>query len=314
MNKELTLEQMVHWGETCNEIEYEYAVHSYYNFKYRSLGGRPGKRSPMNWVDGDEIIGSHSFGGMVGYEHAEINWGGGRKDPEETAKRTEMMKKGTLEMYPMLEDIYDIGTIGSVGLHSVATGVFEVAEDGMSARASFYTPGIMAGNAGRTGMQDGCIMWERYGTDWLFVGGAWKTIHNQVAEDFTEDMDHLNYADEAWKALQETGIIAGRLMYIAPEGIDIRGPAHMNYSPVQVPQYTCMPPEPYECLSRSEWYIARPNDGSLYTTVFPIENFDALDALSRWFGPPMGGAVVPALRKEGSDGPPRRNPTASPKP
>lgn len=295
MKRNLTLEQMVHWGEACNEIEYEYSIHSYYNFKYRSIGGRPGKTSPMNWADTENIVGSHSFGGMVGYENAEIGWGGGRKDPEETARRNERMKRDTLKQYPMLADVYDMGTVGSVGLHSVATSVFEVAEDGMSARASFYTPGIMAGNTGRDGMQDGSIMWERYGTDWVFENGAWVTLHNHVAEDFTEDMDHINYAAEAWVALMETGICAARLMHVRPEGIGIRGPAHMNYSPVQVPQYTLLPPEPYETLSRSEWYVARPGDGTLYSTVFEVEDFDPLKALTRWFGAPMGGPLVAEL-------------------
>lgn len=297
MKRNLTFEQMIHWGETCNEIEYEYSIHSYYHIKCRGLAGRPGKTSAMNWADTENIVGSHTFGGMIGYEHAETNWGGGRKDPEEVARQNAKAKQDMLEQYPMLEDIYDMGAIGSVGLHSVATGVFEVAEDGMSARASFYTPGFMANNTGRRGgtKQDCCIMWERYGTDWVFENGAWKTIHNHVAEDFTEDMDHMNYAEEAWNALLETGICAGRLMYIRPAGVDIRGPAHMNYSPVQVPQYNLLPPEPYECLSRSEWYVARPGDGTLYSTVFEIEDFDPLKALTRWFGPPFGGPVVAEL-------------------
>ena len=298
MIHDLTLEQMIHWGETCNEIEYEYSVHSYYNFKFRGLGGRPDRYSPMKWVNGDNIVGSHSFGGMVGYENAEIGWGGGRKDPEQTKRMAAMQKENNLKMYPQLEKIYDMGTIGSVGMHSVANSVFEVAEDGMSCRASFYTPGIMAGNAGRTGKLDGSIMWERYGTDWLFEEGEWRTVHNMVAEDFTEDMDHVNYAEEAWHALEETGICAARLMHVRPNGIEIRGPAHMNYSAVQVPQYNLLPPEPYDTLNHTEWYVARPGDGSLYSTVFEVEDFDALDALTRWFGPPMGGPIIEELRSK----------------
>lgn len=190
-----------------------------------------------------------------------------------------------LKMYPQLEPTIEEGNVGRIGLHSIASSIIEVAEDGMSARASFYTPGIMGSPATKDGGQFASIMWERYGTDWVFENGEWCTIHNLVAEDFTYDMDHINYARDAWEALMETGIIGSRLMGdMKPRGIDIRGPGHMNYSPVQVPQYNAVWPEPYDTLNHSEWYVCKPGDGKAYTVVFEKEGVDYKQALLRWFG------------------------------
>ncbi len=293
MKADKSVAEMIHCAESCNEIEYEYAMHSYWNFRLRK---RPGHPSPMHWCDRSDICATHSFGTLIGYDHAEKEWSRGLSE----GPMQEMMKKmhaALIEKYPELEGK---NLQGQCGMHQVATSVIEIAEDGLSARASFYTPGIMADNTTVRGYQSGCFMWERYGTDWVYDPDTadWGTFHNQVAEDFSADLDCENPAAVSYRDLMETGIIVNTMMSpMMPKGIDIPGPTHMAYSPVQAPQYNPLPPEPYDTLNHTEWYIPKPGNGANYIRVFEKEGVVLEDVLKKAFA---GG---PGPDVDGQDGP-----------
>ncbi len=58
----------------------------------------------------------------------------------------------------------------------------EVADDGLSVRASFLTPGTLMGPIGMDGKTRGGIwLWERYGSEFAYVDGKWQWFHEQVA-------------------------------------------------------------------------------------------------------------------------------------
>lgn len=286
MKGKMTVSEMIHRAEGCNEIEYEYAMHSYWNFRLRE---RPGHLSPMHWCKRDDICATHSFGTLVSYDHAEIEWNNGL--------RTGPMRERLMQMHARLRELYPEldgkNLEGQCGMHQVATSVIEIAEDGLSARASFYTPGIMADNTSMRGHQSGCFMWERYGTDWIYDPEAadWGTFHNQVAEDFSADLDCENPAAVAYESLMETGLRINTMMGpMKPKGIDIPGPSHMPYSPVQVPQYNALPPEPYDTIEHTGWYIPKPGNGKAYIKVFDKEGVDVDEVLKKAFSGPGPGS------------------------
>jgi hypothetical protein len=67
---------------------------------------------------------------------------------------------------------------GHFQMHTITTGVIEVAQDRKTAKGIFYTPGMVgAYNAGGW-------MWERYGVDFINEDGVWKIWHLHVYSDF----------------------------------------------------------------------------------------------------------------------------------
>lgn len=285
--KQYNTAELIHWAESCNEIEYEYSMHSYWNFRLRV---RPDHVSPMHWCKRDDIVAAHCFGALIGYDHAELGWSAGLR----SGPMYEMLLRRFAELRKKYPELENKNLEGQCGMHQVCTSVIEVAEDGLSARASFYTPGIMADNTNGTGFQSGCFMWERYGTDWIYdpERADWGTWHNQVAEDFSSDLDCENPASATYEQLMRTGVTINDMMGpTKPSGIDIQGPSHIAYSPVQVPQYTAQPPMPYDTISHTSQYIPYPGDGKLYVKVMDIEGVDTEEVVKKAFqrpGPPPG--------------------------
>ena len=78
------------------------------------------------------------------------------------------------------EEILDVyGGVGQLLLHVTTTGIIEVAEDGKTAKAFWYSPGMIA----ETG-QNANTIWEAYGADFVKEDGEWKMWHLHMFTDF----------------------------------------------------------------------------------------------------------------------------------
>ena len=78
------------------------------------------------------------------------------------------------------EEILDIyGGVGQLLLHVTTTAIIEVAKDGKTAKAFWYSPGMIAesGSSGNT-------IWEAYGADFVKENGVWKLWHLHMFTDF----------------------------------------------------------------------------------------------------------------------------------
>lgn len=265
MNRNLTTAQKVHWAEACNELEMEWATHCYYH----ATEDRPGLPSSLRWSHRTDCTATHSFGGLVNYEYCEREW-------------TTGINEGWDEQYDDLAARYpdfekEAGRAFMLGLHCICSSVIEVARDGKSAQTSFYTPGLIGFNSAPDGHKRCFIMWERYGQDWLFEDGddnvgEWRVYHNMVAEDFSLGLNDKNYAEENYKDLMRTGRLVSRMLdQESPRNIEIPGPSHMNYSPVQVVQPEPRLPVPYDTLSETHNYIPDPGDGIKFRKVFDVK-------------------------------------------
>lgn len=71
------------------------------------------------------------------------------------------------------------GGVGQLLLHVTTTGIIEVAEDGQTAKAFWYSPGMIA----ETG-QNANTIWEAYGADFVKEDGEWKMWHLHMFTDF----------------------------------------------------------------------------------------------------------------------------------
>jgi hypothetical protein len=68
---------------------------------------------------------------------------------------------------------------GHFQMHTITTGVIEVAQDRKTAKGIFYTPGMVGA------YNEGSWMWERYGVDFINEDGVWKIWHLHVYSDFS---------------------------------------------------------------------------------------------------------------------------------
>lgn len=78
------------------------------------------------------------------------------------------------------EEILEVyGGVGQLLLHVTTTAIIEVAADGKTAKAFWYSPGMIA----ETG-QSGNTIWEAYGVDFVKENGVWKIWHLHMFTDF----------------------------------------------------------------------------------------------------------------------------------
>lgn len=77
---------------------------------------------------------------------------------------------------------------GEMFIHTLTTPLVEIAEDGQTAQAMWYTPGFTTGAGGPGAEPGGPIkgqwMYERYAIDFIKEDGEWKIWHFFVGTDF----------------------------------------------------------------------------------------------------------------------------------
>ena len=71
-------------------------------------------------------------------------------------------------------------------VHTLTTPLIEIAEDGQTAQAMWYTPGVTSGMSREPGIDEpeGSWMYERYAIDFILEDGEWKIWHFFVGTDF----------------------------------------------------------------------------------------------------------------------------------
>ena len=78
------------------------------------------------------------------------------------------------------EQILEVyGGVGQLLLHVTTTGIIEVADDGLTAKGYWYSPGMIR----EVGMS-GNTIWEAYGVDFIKENGEWKIWHLHMFTDF----------------------------------------------------------------------------------------------------------------------------------
>ena len=78
------------------------------------------------------------------------------------------------------EEILEVyGGVGQLLLHVTTTGIIEVADDGLTAKGYWYSPGMIR----EVGMSGNSI-WEAYGVDFIKENGEWKIWHLHMFTDF----------------------------------------------------------------------------------------------------------------------------------
>lgn len=236
MNEKLSFEQRLHNAIGSQTVEEYKARHAY-------LHGVGYSREEWDymWLKSKNCTWAHQFGRMVGFEEVYLNSVGHTDRMAMHAFMDQTIK------FPEYMG-HDIRSTGCSGTHVLASDVIEVAEDGNSARSSYLTPGTLMGPIGFDGEHRGGVwLWERYGSDFVYVNGEWKWFHEQVCPDIAGDYDIGNWAHNRYLDFLEKDCTVGELGG-RPAQLTEPGLLHADYTIVQTVQNTVPAPEPYTTL------------------------------------------------------------------
>ncbi len=245
MKKTLTLRQRIHNAAGSQAVENCHARHAYFHARANSA-----EEWDNIWSKSDWCAWGHIFGRMRGYESVY------RGSVTSYDAIVYNYYNSIWQKYPQVGGA-DPRPLTEVSMHVLDTDIIEVAADGMSARAAFYTPGCIFSNYTPEGHKRYHFVTERYGSDFVFEDGEWKYLHEQVCPDYCCALDNENWG---LTVLKQATTGARPDAELASGGEDTKppleepGPLHFEYSPAQ-PSVDSVPwPEPYETLDDDNTY------------------------------------------------------------
>lgn len=144
---------------------------------------------------------------------------------------------------------------GTLFIHTLTTPVIEIAQDGLTAKGVWKSPGAETITDPNTGKLTGMWAWTKYACDFIKEEGEWKILHYHVYRIFMTPAD-MNYTDgyemkfmnEATSLLREDSAAARGASKKEPTTYD--NPFTATYVPELVPT----PPEPYKTFSETFSY------------------------------------------------------------
>ena len=255
----LTIEQRLHNALGSQKVEEYKARHAYLHAIMDSK-----QEWDVFWHKSPNTTWAHQFGRMVGWEEVYYN----------SVVHTDANMLGlAIQKMQSMEEMWghDFLSTGKSGCHALASDVIEVAEDGMSARAFYLTPGTMTGGmsmgpANGSVCRGGGWLWERYGSEFVFVDGAWKWFHEHVCPDTAGQYDVGNWAHDRYVDYRSGKLKIGDLGGY-PDRLTEPGTLHYDYSIIQTVQDTVPPPLPYKTLNDENTYSPGRTDPTGKITV-----------------------------------------------
>ncbi len=249
--RELSLQERIRNAEASQQVENVKARHAY-------LHGRADATGEWGtiWSRSKDCSWAHIFGRMRGFDQV---YHGSVGDYDR------MSMENWLALYQVYPEVTgkDPRPLMEASVHTLVTDVIEVAADGMSARGSFITPGVIHSRLTADPDENGeivrmpkyChVLWERYGSDFVCEDGEWKYLHEHVCPDLVGDMDCKNWAAEEYARITDPNPREMEPPVLGNPPVTDPGPLHIPYSVLKQPQNTVPWPEPYETLDNDNTY------------------------------------------------------------
>ena len=251
-----TIHERLHRALGAQEVENIKTRHAYLHAMSHSF-----EEWDQLWVHCDDTTWAHYFGRMVGWD--EMFYGSVEKYDRDMLSLYDTMTKINPKIIGRDPLACCLG-----GLHSLASGVIEVAEDGQSARSFFLTPGTLCSCNMPSGRRDGAMCWERYGSDFVYRDGKWYYIHEHVCPDLNFSYDVGNWAYDTFTGKSGGGPGGaggpgggggGEKPDRNPPCTD-PGPLHHTWAITQTVQDALHWPVPYKTLDDENSYAPGHND------------------------------------------------------
>lgn len=238
----LTIHERIRNAGASQAVENVKARHSYWH-------GRADATSEWAqiWSRSDDTSWAHCFGRMRGFDQV---WYGS------VSQYDKMAMENAIEMMDIYPEISgkDPRPLMECSVHTLVTDVIEVAEDGMSARGSFITPGVIHSCLTPEKEKYCHILWERYGTDFVCEDGKWLYLHEQVCPDIPARLDIVNWAAEEYARITAPVVTEKPAPVLGTPPITDPGPLHTPYSVLAQPKNTVPWPEPYQTMDNNNTY------------------------------------------------------------
>jgi len=248
MKKHLSLRQRIHNAEGAQTAEMLHAWHSY------THGATHCKEEWAEiWSRSDDVSWAHSFGRWRGFQS--VWWGSVARYNWRGIQAYEKL----VDLIPEVSWLTDFRSLSECAMHTLATDIIEVADDGQTARGFFLTPGVLFCAPHENMKYSGGGLWERYGSDFIYEDGEWKYLHEQVCPDVGGSFDASNAGAEGYKNLLNPPPGPPRDMGGAGDDMRLQdpGPLHFSYTPIQTVQNTVPWPEPYKTMDNNNTYTKK---------------------------------------------------------
>lgn len=249
MKKEMSVSQMIRNAAIMYDVENGLGYHCYMH-----ACGYYEEQSIINNSVADDHSAAHGFGGFIGAKSCWHNWNGNLQ--WRAANNYEEVYK----VYPHIGEMRtnQKNALLESAIHTQASNIYEIAEDGQTVRISMYTPGLIYSVLNPDQHKEGTWLWERYGIEYKFERGRWVEWHTMVCPDFGGRLDGTNWGRDGY--LRECAIRDGidkRPPTVPPMPTDVKGPCHRQYS-IAYPHYDTVPwPAPYATWEESENYMPK---------------------------------------------------------
>jgi hypothetical protein len=111
----------------------------------------------------------------------------GQANQDNKVKELENVSK----VYPEVKNVPEnLGAGHEFAMHTLTTPIIEIAGDGKTAKAVWYSPGLGLSSRinGENVTVGSTFFWEKYGADFVNEDGQWKIWHCQMFYDFTPSL------------------------------------------------------------------------------------------------------------------------------
>lgn len=240
--KDLSLHERIRNADASQQVENVKARHTYYHGRADATG-----EWANIWSKSDDCSWAHAFGRMRGFDQV---WWGSVADYDKMAMENAIEMR---EIYPETTG-KDPRPLMEASVHTLVTDVIEVAEDGMSARGSFITPGVIHSTLTPEKEKYCNVLWERYGSDFVCEDGEWKYLHEHVCPDIPGRLDMMNWAADEYARITAPVVKEQMQATLGCPPVTDPGPMHQPYSVLSAPQNTVPWPEPYKTLDNDNTY------------------------------------------------------------
>ncbi|MBP2645318.1 MAG: hypothetical protein H6Q75_758 [Firmicutes bacterium] len=173
--RELTLEEKIQRALDIQEVQNVMSKHAYYHglgLNFEELENIWTKKAPNASF-------AMNVGYWVGYDSIYNAYG-----TIHLANQKADLARLLVNYPSVAEDALGAGTLI---MHCLTTPIIEIAGDGQTAKAMWYTPGQVTG-IGSDGYPSAQWMWEKYGVDFINEEGEWKIWHMQICTDCSCDV------------------------------------------------------------------------------------------------------------------------------
>lgn len=242
-------ELMAHRLNSYSQIENLMAMHTYY---HAAVQNREELTTIWSTKRAGEVIWSQNFGRWKTLDNLMTLYANDNWYPTALA-----LKASIAEARPELaKEIYELDgrAMTEMPVHVLASPIIEIAEDGMSAKGVWYTPGFALRHDHIRGTAGVMWMWEKYGADFVFENGQWKFLRLLICMDMATGADKGDWTkpmvsqgpptEEKKEVEEKDGKKAKSPAMGGGVNVPPDGPGrYKNYSPTRIP--VDMPPIPW---------------------------------------------------------------------